>query len=92
MDEAVKDAKEKLLPSKLLFSIRNRDRTLPVPKHEMLLGLASAQLRPSGTIHQFNTKAEALSGIADGTVKLHDQVEIAELAPPPTMGYGPPGY
>lgn len=79
MDEAVKDAKEKLLPSQLLFSIRNRDNTLAVPKHESLLGLFGSQFRPSGVVHQFSTKQQALEGLSSGTVKLHDQVEIAEL-------------
>lgn len=76
MPEALKDAREKLLPSKMLFSVRNRDTTLPQPKHEMVLGTASAQLNPSGVVHRFATQEEALGAIKAGQVKLQDQVEI----------------
>jgi hypothetical protein len=79
LPEAVKDAQEKLLPSKMLFSVRSRDTTLPQPKHEMTLGLASAQLNPSGTVHQVRSAEEALEGIRSGAIKLQDQVEIASL-------------
>jgi len=78
LDEALKDAKERLLPSKLLFSIRDRDKTMPQPKHEMLLGLAGSQLNPSGTVHRFATRDQALGAIAEGRVKLHDQVELPD--------------
>lgn len=76
LPEALKDAKEKLLPSKMLFSVRSRDTTLPQPKHEMILGVASAQLNPSGVVHKFGNNEEALSAIKAGQVKLQDQVEI----------------
>lgn len=82
LPEAIKDAKEKLLPSKMLFSIRSRDQTVPAPKHEMLL-LASSQLNPSDKTHQFNTEEEALAAIHRGEVKLQDRVQIG-LDPPPT--------
>lgn len=82
MPEALKDAREKLLPSKMLFSVRNRDTTLPQPKHEMLLGLAAAQLNPSGTVHRVRSQDEALAGIRAGTIKLQDQVEFG---PPETF-------
>lgn len=76
LPEAIKDAKEKLLPSRMLFSIRNRDVTVPTPKHEQISGLANSQLNPSEAVHRFNTKEEALAGIKSGAVKLQDQVEI----------------
>ena len=76
LPEALKDAQEKLLPSKMLFSVRSRDTTLPQPKHEMVLGTASAQLNPSGVVHRFATQEEALGAIKAGQVKLQDQVEI----------------
>jgi DNA-directed RNA polymerase beta' subunit len=79
LPEAVKDAREKLLPSNMLFSIRNRDMTLPVPKHEMLLGLAAPQLAPSGVTYNFQNKEQALAAINSGQVKLQDQVEIPDV-------------
>lgn len=79
MSEAIKDAQEKLLPSKMLFSVRSRDTTLPQPKHEMTLGLASAQLNPSGVVHKVSSQEEALEGIRNGSIKLQDQVEIGPV-------------
>ena len=87
LEDAIKDAKEKLLPSKMLFSVRSRDQTLPVPKHEALTGLANAQLNPSGNVHRFNSKEEAVAAIKAGQVKLQDQVEIK--APNPLAEPGP---
>lgn len=74
LPEAVEDAKNKLMPSKMLFSIRNRDTTLPVPKHEMLLGAFSAQLKPSGKVHAFANQEEALRAYDAGLVNASDQV------------------
>lgn len=76
LPETVEDAKNKLMPSRMAFSVRNRDKTLPVPKHEMTLGLASAQLRPSGNVFRFATRGEALAAVGRGEVKLHDEIEI----------------
>jgi DNA-directed RNA polymerase beta' subunit len=76
---SVKDSKEKLLPSKMLFTIRSRDKVMPQPKHEMVLGLASAQLKPSANIHRFNSQDEALAAIQRGEVKLQDRIELPEF-------------
>lgn len=81
MEEALADAKERLLPSKLLFSVRNRDKTLAVPKHEQVLGLSSPQLNPSGVTHNFNTRSEAMAAYGRGEVNLRDAVEIADEIP-----------
>ena len=80
LPEAVEDAKTRLLPSQMLFSIRSRDGTLPTPKHEQLLGLASSQLNPSDVIHKFGTREEALAAIKAGQVKLQDRVDIGATA------------
>jgi len=86
-EEALKDAKEKLLPSQLLFSVRNRDKTHASPKHEQLLGLSAPQLNPSGITHNFSTRADAMSAYGRGEVNLRDSVEIADAPPalPPPM-------
>lgn len=76
LPDAIKDAQEKLLPSKMLFSVRDRNTTLAIPKHEQILGVASAQLNPSGAVHRFPTREAALAGIRSGQVKLQDEVEI----------------
>lgn len=74
--EAVQDAKEKLLPSKMLFSVRNRDATLPVPKHEMLLGLFANQMKPSGNVVKVQSEDEALKLYEAGQLKPEDQIEL----------------
>jgi hypothetical protein len=78
LPEAVKDAREKLLPSKMLFAIRDRNETMAVPKHEQVLGMAGSQLRPSGKVHRFNSEQEALEAVRAGTVRLHDTVELPD--------------
>jgi hypothetical protein len=74
LKEAVEDAKTKLMPSQMLFSVRSRDATLPAPKHEMLLGNFAAQMKPSGKVHTFATQEEALQAYDNGLVGASDQV------------------
>jgi DNA-directed RNA polymerase subunit beta' len=88
MPESIKDAKEKLLPSKMAFAIRNRDEAIQVPKHEHLLGLAGAQIVPSGKVHTVRTQEEALAGIKGGSIKLQDHVEIDPNYQDPMQGFG----
>jgi hypothetical protein len=85
MPEAIKDARERLLPSIQAFSVRDRDNVVQAPKHEQLLGLAGSQLVPSGNVHRVASQAEALAGIKNGTIKLQDHVEIG---PDPMQGLG----
>lgn len=80
LPEAVKDAKEKLLPSKMLFSIRSRDKTLPVPKHESLLGLYAAQTNPLRPARRVKDSGEALDLLANGEISMGDHVELPEMA------------
>ena len=74
--DAVKEAWEKLMPSKMLFSIRNQDQVVPLPKQELILGLYTANRREAKAKHQFNTEEEALNAIRTGAISLSDEVEI----------------
>lgn len=85
LPEAVKDAREKLLPSRMLFSIRDRNETLPQPKHEMLLGLFVSQKVPSGRVHRFADRAGALAELKAGRIKLDDEIEIGPPKPLPPI-------
>lgn len=76
MDESVAEAYEKLLPSKMLFSIRDHDKVVPALKHEQVLGMFAAQRRKSGASYTFATEADALEAIRKGRVKLSDDIEI----------------
>lgn len=75
LPESVAEAKEKLLASKMLFSIKDRSKVVPVPKHEMILGLKTANIRPAQRVHKFASEADALKAINDGDVPYSDEVE-----------------
>lgn len=74
--ESVDEARKKLMPSKMLFDIRDFDKVVPVPKHEMILGLSNAQSRPAGKKHKFNSEREALAAVQAGEIDLNDEVEF----------------
>lgn len=76
MDDAVHEAKHKLMASKLLFSDRDYDKVVPQPKQEQILGLFTAQQRTASTAHTFNDHASAIDAIRRGQVKLSDEVNI----------------
>lgn len=76
MPEAVQDAKEKLMPSKMLFSIKDRNKVMPVPKQEFIMGLFNAQRRVAKKQHVFPDEASALAAIKTGQVALSDEVTI----------------
>lgn len=76
MDESVREAREKLLPSKMLWSIKNQDNVVPMPAQEMILGLYTANRRPAKNKHKFKSEEEALAAIRRGDVELSDDIEI----------------
>ncbi len=76
MPESVQDAKEKLMASKQLFSMKDRTRVMPLPKQEMILGLYKAQRRPSNKVFHFPDENTALSAIKHGKISLSDEVTI----------------
>lgn len=76
MPEAVDDAKKKLMPSRMLFSIKNRDQVVPTPKQEFILGLYQAQHRVPKRTTQFPDEKSALAAVRRGDVALSDEVVI----------------
>lgn len=76
--DAVKEAWDILMPSKMLFSIRNKEQVVPSLKHEQVLGLYTANRRQSQNTYQFDSEEEALKAIRSGRVKLSDEIEIKE--------------
>ncbi|MGI9143141.1 MAG: hypothetical protein ACR2IJ_08100 [Fluviibacter sp.] len=78
MPASVQEAKDKLMPDKMLFTIKDPEATMALPKHEMLLSLAAAASRPSLRHHVFASRAEALDGIKRNNVKLEDSVEFPD--------------
>ena len=76
LPEAVEEAKEKLLPSKMLFSIRGGDKVMATPGQELILGLYTAQHRPASNKYTFSSEEEALEAIKNNKVKFSDEIEI----------------
>lgn len=76
--EAVKEAYEKLFPSKMLFSIKDQERAQALPKHEHILSLFTSNHKPSTKTHQFENRAAALKAINAGDVSFRDEVEFPD--------------
>lgn len=81
-DDAVKEAFEKLMPSRMLFSIKDQDRVVPSVKHEQVLGIFTAKHRPAKNKHFFPTEAMALSAIEKGQIPLSDDIDYPGSAAP----------
>ena len=82
-EEARVEALEKLLPSRMVIKTRDPDDIMSAPRHEQILGLFTANQRPSKNHWTFPSEAEALRAIQSGRVSLSDDVEItgAPLTP-----------
>lgn len=73
--EAVADVKEKLMADKMVWSIKDRTKTLANPKHEQIIGLAMGR-DAGGQKRRFASEAEAMKAIEEGRVDLNDDIEI----------------
>jgi DNA-directed RNA polymerase subunit beta' len=74
-EEAIADVRERLMADKMLFSIKNPDKVVPVPKHEQLVVLGDAA---SGKRHKFRNEDEAMAAIDSGAVDLNDEIELSD--------------
>lgn len=77
-DEAVKEAYEKLMPSKDPFSDRMEGKIVPLPKQEQIMGLYSASISDDDRTYDFNTEEEALHAIKTGQVPTTANVNILQ--------------
>ena len=75
-DEAVKEAYEKLMPSKDPFSDRMEGKIVPLPKQEQIMGLYSASISDDPRTYDFNTEEEALDAIKRGQIPTTANVNI----------------
>lgn len=80
-DVAIKEAKDLLMPSKMLFAIRDQDKIMNPTKHEAVLGLYAPSVRPSKNTWNFNSQKEALDAINKGDVGLEDDVQFPGSQP-----------
>ena len=76
LPESVQESKEKLLPSKMLFSIKDRQKVMATPKQEFIMGLYNAQRRTARKVVDFPDEASALAAIKNGQVAMSDEVTI----------------
>lgn len=77
-DEAVQEAREKLKPSNMLFSIKDPDKVVPKLIQEQVLGIYTAGQRPSRGVTYFPSRAAALAAIQKGQVSLRDEIEFPD--------------
>jgi hypothetical protein len=77
-DKAVRQTKEKMLPSKNLFKTADLRSVMPKPIHEMSMGayLASSATPKSKTVQRFRTIEQAMGAYRTGKLGLGDLVEI----------------
>lgn len=75
-DEAVKECKEKLLPSSNPFKDRSEGQVMTLPKQEEILGLYTAATSPDKRTYDFKSEKEALHAIRSGEVPLSANVTI----------------
>ena len=78
--DAVQEVKDKLLASKLLFSIKDPEVVVPVPKHETTAGLYQAHAQPHKKVHTFATEQAARQAVLAGHVPLADEIQIGVSA------------
>jgi len=78
LPESIQEAKDKLLPDKMLFSIKDPEKITPSVKHEGVLGIWTASKRPATKVTRFASGQEALAAMQRGDVKLHDEIEIPD--------------
>ena len=78
LPESVQEAKDKLMPDKMLFSIKSPDQVMAQPKHEQILGLFESQRTPAKQVHKFGSKQEALAAIQKNAVSLSDDIDYPD--------------
>ena len=78
-DEAVEEAKEKMLPSKNLY-MGQRRKAFWVPQQESVIGLYRAtKPKQSKAVATFNTKEEAIKAYKSGKIAINDAIIVKSL-------------
>ncbi len=78
MPESVQEAKDVLMPSRMLKSIKSPDTIVPALKHEQILGLYTSKNMPAQNTHKFATRDEAVEAMRTGAVRYSDNVQIGD--------------
>jgi DNA-directed RNA polymerase subunit beta' len=72
--EAQKEVHEKLMPDKMVWSVKDRGQTLANPKHEQILGLNLQ----GGQRRQFRDRAEVIKALEAGEISPADEVDFTQ--------------
>ncbi len=81
-DAAVKDVRERMMPDKMLWSIKDRNKVMSVPKHEQVAGLNLGGNLPIKNKVRFKSNDEAMKAIETGQIDLNDDIEIDDGSEP----------
>lgn len=77
--DAVREAKELLRPSSMLFSIKDDEKVVPKLVQEQILGPYAASQRASKALHSFPDRESALKAIRTGQISLADEIEFPDI-------------
>jgi len=70
--EAIKEVREKLMPDKMVWSVKDRGQVMAAPKHEQILGLNLQ----GGKRIAFRNRAEVIKALDAGEISPADEVDI----------------
>lgn len=76
--DAVREARDILRPSSMLFSIKDDEKVVPRLVQEQILGPYAASQRPAKAVHTFPDRNAALKAIRTGAISLSDEIEIPD--------------
>ena len=76
--EAIDDVKNKIMPSKMLFNIKQHDSVAYPVTQEMILSLYSSQHKKGEPV-SFATEQEAIRAIEAGNVPLSAEIQIGGM-------------
>lgn len=75
MDEAIKDVREKMMPSRMLWQPSNFKLT-HIPRQEYLIGLWEATRSPKGETREFASEEDAIAAYNRGEITLRTPIKI----------------
>lgn len=88
-DEAVRDVRERMMPDKMLWSVKDRDKVVPTLKHEQQIGVNLGGSLPLKNKRTFSSDADAMKAIETGQVDLNDDIDIDPAFVPSTPTFTP---
>lgn len=88
-DAAIKDVRERMMPDKMLWSVKNRDSVVPTLKHEQQIGVNLGGTQPLKNKVTFANDSDAMRAIESGQVDLNDDIDIDPSYVPAAPTFAP---